>query len=93
MRRLSIKTLKDFLGQVHKSDFSTLARFKESALLGWLGFIALCLTITWMTSFSVSHFPEKIEVGQILMRDIRADRNFSIVDQEETKKDQEIKVL
>ncbi len=26
------------------------------------------------------------------MRDIRADRNFSIVDQEETKKDQEIAI-
>lgn len=76
------------MGQVHKSDFSNLARFKESAIVSWLGFIILCLAITWLTSFSVSNFPEKVEVGMILMRDIRADRAFSIVDEEETKLDQ-----
>ncbi|MDO8527546.1 MAG: HDIG domain-containing protein [Deltaproteobacteria bacterium] len=89
MKKPTIKTLKDFFGAVHKSDFSNLARFRDSAIAGWLGFITLCLAITWLTSFSVSNFPEKIEVGQVLNRDIRADRLFSIVNEEETKKGRE----
>ena len=89
MKKPTIKTFKDFFGSIHKSDFSNLAQFKESASAGWLGFILLCLAITWLTSFSVSNFPDKVETGMVLQHDIRADRRFSVVNQEESKIDRE----
>ena len=87
MKRQIIKGWKDFLGEIHKSDFSDLARFMESAAAGWVGFVLFCIAVTWLTSFSVSHLPENIRAGQLITRDIRADRNLSIVNQEETEQD------
>lgn len=87
MKRQIIKSLKDFLGEIHQSDFSDLSRFKESAAAGWIGFILFCLSVTWLTSFSVSNLPENIRVGQVITRDIRADRNLSVVNEEETSAD------
>jgi len=89
MERSTVKTLRDFLGRVEKSDFSSLARFKESPIAGWLGFVLFGLAITWLSSFSVSNFPDKIEKGMVVRQDIRADRSFSIVNEEETKRDRE----
>ncbi|MDZ4224785.1 MAG: HDIG domain-containing protein, partial [bacterium] len=90
MKRQIIKGWKDFLGEIHRSDFSDLARFKESAAAGWAGFVLFCIAVTWLTSFSVSHLPENIRVGQLITRDIRADRSLSIVNQEETEKDRKM---
>jgi len=89
VKRYAIKTLRDFFGRVQISDFTSLSRFKESAIAGWLGFIIFVLSITWLSSFSVSSFPDKIEKGMVLKQDIRADRKFSIVNEEETKQDRE----
>ena len=87
MKRPIIKSLKDFLGEIHQSDFSDLSRFKESAAAGWIGFVLFCFAVTWLTSFSVSNLPEKIQAGQGILRDIRADRNLSVVNEEETEAD------
>src|SRR3989338_2309534 len=89
MKKTAVKTFKDFFGSIHKSDFKTLSQFKESATLGWLGFLFLCLAITWLTTFSVSNIPDKVEVGMVVKRNIRADRNISIVNEEETDRDRE----
>lgn len=62
---------------------------KKSELKDFLGFTLFALSITWLVSFSVSRFPEKIEVGMVLKQDIRADRPITITDEEETNKDRE----
>lgn len=58
-------------------------------VITWLGFIIFGIAITWLTSFSVSHFPKETAVGSVLRRDIKADKKISIVNEEETKKDRE----
>lgn len=55
----------------------------------WVGFILFCLAVTWLTGFSVSNFPKKIDVGMVLKQEIKADRRISVINEEETKKDQE----
>lgn len=90
MKKTAVKTLTDFFGSIRKSDFTTFAQFRESATLGWIGFFLLCLAITWLTTFSVSNIPDKIEEGVVIRRNIRADRNLSIVNEEETSKDRQI---
>ncbi|MDO8494887.1 MAG: hypothetical protein Q7S68_06070, partial [Deltaproteobacteria bacterium] len=64
-------------------------RLKKSAWLGWSGLIIFGLAITYLTSFTVSNLPEKVEVGMVIRSDIRADRRLTIVNEEETKVDQE----
>ncbi|MBI4125348.1 MAG: HDIG domain-containing protein [Deltaproteobacteria bacterium] len=67
----------------------SLEAFKDSPAAGWAGFALFCIAITWLTSFSVSSFPEKIDEGTVLRQDIRADRRIQIVNEEETKQDRE----
>lgn len=64
-------------------------RIKNFHRLDFLGFIFFCLAITWLTSLSVSSLPDKVEVGMVLNRDVRADRHFSIVSPQETQADRE----
>lgn len=67
----------------------SLEAFKDSPTAGWTGFVVFCVAITWLTSFSVSSFPEKIDEGTVLRQDIRADRRIQVVNEEETKQDRE----
>lgn len=59
----------------------------ETPLL--LGFVLFGIAITWLTTFSVSNIPEKIEEGMVLRRDIRADKKISIVNEEEMRRNRE----
>lgn len=74
----------DIFGRVSRADLSSWFAFKSSPLIGWLSFILLCVAITFLMTFSVSDIPEDIIAGTIAQRDIRADRNYEIVDQEAT---------
>ena len=60
--------------------------FKKVPLSGWLGFVALCLVISFLLSVTINYIPQNIEVGMIARRDIKAARHYEIVDQEATEK-------
>lgn len=89
MSKKVVKQFKDFIGEIHSSDFSTMGRFKESAAAMWLGVILFGVAITWLTSFSVSNFPDTIVEGMVIKRDIRADKRISVVSEAETAADQQ----
>lgn len=89
MPKKVVKQFKDFIGEIHSSDFSTMEHFKTSAAAMWLGVILFGVAITWLTSFSVSNFPEHIEAGMVIRRDIRADKRISVVNEEETAADRQ----
>lgn len=73
-------------GRLSRSDFVGWNAFKDSSVMGWLGFILLSIIITFLMTFSISDIPEQITVGTIAQHDIRADRNYEIVDEEATDK-------
>ncbi len=76
----------DIFGRVSRGDFSSWFALKNSPFIGWLAFILLCAAITFLMTFSVGDIPEDIRVSTIAQRDIRADRNYEVVDTEATNK-------
>ncbi|MFA4972731.1 MAG: HDIG domain-containing metalloprotein [bacterium] len=52
----------------------------------WFAIVLLALAITSLTTISFQQIPSQVHVGQIAARDIKADRNYEIVDKEATQK-------
>lgn len=52
----------------------------------WLSVVLFAALIAFVTTFSFQTIPTKIQVGQIASRDIKADRNYEIVDEEASRK-------
>lgn len=80
------RTFGDVFGRTDRSDFTSWAAFRVSSILGWFMFSLLCTAITFLMTFSLSDIPGQITSGTIAQRDIRADRNYEIVDEEATNK-------
>src|SRR3989338_6756865 len=78
-------TFGDVFGRINLADFATWRSFAESSFLGWAGFILLCTAITFLMTFSISNIPERIVSGTFAQHDIRADRDYEIVDDEATR--------
>ena len=79
------RTFGDVFGRIGQADFATWRSFIESSFLGWAGFILLCTAITFLMTFSISNIPERIVSGTFAQHDIRADRDYEIVDDEATR--------
>lgn len=80
------RTFGDVFGRFTRADFSSWLALKSSPLLGWISFAAIAMVITFLMTFSISHIPEEIVAGSIAKHDIRADKNYEIVDETATKK-------
>jgi hypothetical protein len=52
----------------------------------WLSVVALAVVVTLVTTLSFQTMPTRIQEGQIASRDIKADRNYEVVDEEASKK-------
>ena len=52
----------------------------------WLPFLLLLLVITGLMGFSIGNIPENISEGGIAPYDIRADRQYTIIDDDVTKR-------
>ena len=76
----------DVFLRVSMADFSSWHAFVSSPFIGWFSFALLCVIITFLMTFSISEIPEVISVGGIATRDVRADRDYEIVDKEATDK-------
>lgn len=81
-----IKKLRDFFGKPKKRDFTSWKTFVNSPVMTWLFLIVFALLITIFTKFSIGDIPSLVEEGSIATRDIKADRNYEIVDKEATDK-------
>ncbi len=64
----------------------TAERVSQTSAFLWFLVAAFAALITFLTTFSLQTIPTRIQVGQIASRDIKADRNYEIVDQEATDK-------
>ena len=55
-----------------------------SPLWGWVGFLCLVAIITVLMTVTFSNIPSRVTIGQVVTHDIRADRNYSIIDTDAT---------
>ncbi len=60
-------------------------RLWSSVVFQWLTVVLLAVVISFVTTFSFETIPTKISVGQIASRDIKADRNYDVVDEEASR--------
>lgn len=81
-----VKKLRDFFGLPKREDFSSWSTFVRSPVATWLSILVFAMVAAFVTTFSVQRIPKTIEEGAIATRDIKADRNYEIVDQESTNK-------
>ncbi len=63
-------------------------RFGIARLVAAWPFVVLVCLITWLLGFAIGEIPENIEVGAIAPYDIRADRQYTIVNEIATKERQ-----
>lgn len=54
--------------------------------LSWLGFFALAALITLLMTLSFSRIPSQVTVGQVVPTDVRADRDYTVVDFDTTSR-------
>jgi len=81
-----VKKLRDFFGIPKREDFASLGDFIKSPATVWLLILVFSTAITLITTFSWQRVPKGMEEGMIATRDIKADRNYEIVDEEATGK-------
>lgn len=86
MTEQRIKSFWGFFGRVSKSDFKTVKAFKSSSFLFWFGFILLMAVSAFILTFSLQQVPSNLKEGMIASRNIKADRNYEIVDAEASQK-------
>ena len=79
----------DIFGRVNRGDFASWRAFVSSPIVGWLFFIVFCVVITALMTFSISNIPDQIVSGTIAQHDVRADKNYEIVDEEATSRFQQ----
>ena len=89
MPERAAKRFRDFIGKVKRSDFKTSTAFLQSPAFSWLLMLMLSATVALLMSVSLQYIPTTLEEGMIAARNIKADRNYEIVDEESTKKFQD----
>lgn len=86
MKNVKLKNVQrkvgDFLGSVPKRA----RNIPANKAVQWLLFILLSLLTTGLISYRAGKIPTEIKVGQIAPYDIKADRDYEIVDEEATSK-------
>jgi len=83
------RILKDFrtvLVRIKRGEFEHLPPFFQSKFLMWFLVLVLAATISILTTMSLQHIPTQLQEGMIAPRDIKADKNYEIVDEEATYK-------
>lgn len=60
--------------------------FFQSRIFSAVATILLAAAITSVATVSLQQIPSNLEVGAIAMRDIKADRNYEIIDEEQSEK-------
>ena len=81
-----VKKLREFFGVPKIDDFRSFGDFLKSPAMKWFLILAFAIVATFLMTFTVQRIPQKIEEGAIATRDIKADRNYEIVDEETTNK-------
>lgn len=60
-------------------------RFGVARVVAFWPFVGLVCIVTWLMSFAIGEIPEQIDVGAVAPYDIRADRQYTIINELATK--------
>ena len=85
----------DYVDLITKKGFTALIKFisKHNLRVGflanhifqrWIIAIVLCLILSFIISPQINFSPQKYKLGSIAVKDVKADRDFLVVDQEAT---------
>lgn len=74
--------LNQFRARFYRSWLALVSQPMTHAWYNWIAFVGLCVVITLVMTLSFSQMPRHVVAGQISPYDIRADRNYIILDKE-----------
>lgn len=82
----AIGRYREFWGRLTRGEMGQFSVVIESRLFGWAAVVVLALATTALSTMSFQHIPANLREGMIAPRDIKADRNYEMVDEEATQK-------
>ncbi|MFH0799774.1 MAG: HDIG domain-containing metalloprotein [Pseudomonadota bacterium] len=86
MANSPIKKFADLLKRFGGGCFENMQALLSGKAVSWLGFIALAIAATSLATVSIQRIPTNLTEGMIAARNIKADRNYEIIDDEATQK-------
>lgn len=79
-----LRSIANFTYSLKRAELDWVNRIFNTVWARILAIAVLSLLITLLTTVSLQHLPDKLEVGAVATYDIKADRNYEIVDEEAT---------
>lgn len=80
---------REFLHRLQTRVATRLDEITQTRVFAWVALVALAMAVTALTTMTFEQIPSSMQVGAIVQRDIKADRNYEIVDEEATDKKRE----
>lgn len=81
-----IKGVEKIVSKLKRGEYEHFPQLFHSKKFAWVLLIVLALTISFLATMSIQQIPLHLQEGMIASRDIKADRNYEIVDKEATDK-------
>lgn len=81
---MSPKDLNRWTSRGYRQWLEWVAAPTPSLVWSWAGFVLLVACITVLMTVTFSNIPTRVNIGQVMTHDIRADRNYSIIDSDAT---------
>jgi len=81
-----VKKVKSTITKFKHGNFQDLPVFLRSNAASWMLLFVLAAVVAFLTTMSLQYIPSYLQDGMISSRDIKADRNYEIIDMEATNK-------
>lgn len=78
--------MRDRLSASIRDGFAVLQGLRVLRVLRWWPFIAMATLLSWLMGLTIGNIPDQIMVGAVAPYDIRADRQYVLVNEEATEK-------
>lgn len=89
MPKRLLKTASAAADRVKRNELPRLERLISARWVAIVSVVVMSLVLAMLTTMSVQHLPSKLREGAIASRDIKADRNYEIIDDEATEMSRE----
>ena len=81
-----VRKMKSKMKSFRRGDFNEMPEIFQRRGMQWLFLLLLVFVVSFLTTVSLQYIPSHVQEGMISPRDIKADRNYEIVDIEATDK-------
>lgn len=80
------KIAKNFIDKIKRGKFRNITVLLHTNTASWIFLLSLAGLVAFLTTVSLQYIPSNLQDGMIASRDIKADRNYEIIDKEATDK-------